>query len=305
VTTFVPKNTLLTCSVDLPDHFRTEDILIFHNRDALAVAESVEDHSLRKGLLWNNQTACLTIRFNECNVDAELAIDGSTHKNDTDALSSMVRRMLGLTQPIEEFEQRYRQHPQLGVLIAHQPGLRAPTSATFFEALSWAITGQQISVSAAVSIRRKLIQLAGLRHSSELACYPDANRLVELSESDLRQAGFSKTKAQTLLTVSRMIVTGQLPLENWTSTPPVQEIRQQLLQVRGIGPWTINYALLRGFGWLDGSLHGDVAVRHGLQALLGSADNIIEQQAQQWLAPFSPWRALVAAHLWAFSTQSV
>jgi 3-methyladenine DNA glycosylase/8-oxoguanine DNA glycosylase len=37
-----------------------------------------------------------------------------------------------------------------------------------------------------------------------------------------------------------------------------------------------------------------------LQALLGSEDKITEQQAQQWLSQFSPWRALVAAHLWAF-----
>jgi DNA-3-methyladenine glycosylase II len=298
----VPSNTVLTCSLELPNHFRTNDILSFHNRDALAIAESVDDHSLRKGLLWNNQAACLAIRFNKNSADAELVIDGLANANDVDVLYGMVRRMLGLTQQIENFEQSYRQHPQLGVLIAQQPGLRVPTSATVFEALSWAITGQQISLSAAISIRRKLIQTAGLQHSSGLACYPDAKQLARLSESDLRQAGFSQAKVQTLLAVSRMIVTGELSLEDGINTPAAEEIRQQLLQIRGIGPWTINYALLRGFGWLDGSLHGDVAVRRGLQALLGSADKITEQQAQHWLAPFSPWRALIAAHLWALST---
>lgn len=67
----------------------------------------------------------------------------------------------------------------------------------------------------------------------------------------------------------------------------------------GIGPWTLNYTLLRGFGWLDGSLHGDVAVRRGLQLLLESDEKITEAEAQTWLVEFSPWRALVAAHLWA------
>jgi DNA-3-methyladenine glycosylase II len=166
--------------------------------------------------------------------------------------------------------------------------------------LSWAITAQQISVKAAISIRRKLIQTAGLQHSSGLACYPDATQLAKVSESDLRQAGFSQTKAQTLLAVSRMIENGEILLKSEVNTADVEEIRGQLLQIRGIGPWTVNYALLRGLGWLDGSLHGDIAVRSGLQALLGSADKITEQQAQQWLAQFSPWRALVAAHLWAF-----
>ncbi|MGZ5008519.1 MAG: DNA-3-methyladenine glycosylase family protein, partial [Methylobacter sp.] len=293
-------NATLTCSLELPEHYRSEDILAFHKRDASAIAESVDDHSLSKGLVWNNRAACLTIRFRQTGADAGLRIDGSAEANDDDVFHAMVRRMLGLNQQIEDFEQTYRQHPQIGLLIAQQPGLRVPTSATVFEALSWAVTAQQISVKAAISIRRKLIQAAGLTHSGGLLCYPDARQLVMLSDSDLRQAGFSQSKAQTLLTLSRMIENGEIGLKSEINTEDVDEITRQLLQIRGIGPWTVNYALLRGFGWLDGSLHGDIAVRSGLQALLGRADKVTEQQARQWLAQFSPWRALVAAHLWAF-----
>jgi DNA-3-methyladenine glycosylase II len=293
-------DTVLACSLELSQHYRTEDILAFHKRDALAIAESVDDHSLRKGLVWNNQAACLTISFHQSSADAELVIDGAANANDADVFCSMVRRMLGLNQLVEDFEKIYRHHPQLGLLIAQQPGLRVPTTATVFEALSWAITAQQISVKAAISIRRKLIQTAGLQHSSGLLCYPDAKQLVRVSENDLRQIGFSNNKAQTLLTVSRMIENREIRLKNEVNTEDVEEISRQLLLIRGIGSWTVNYALLRGFGWLDGSLQGDVAVRGGLQALLGSVDKITEQQTQQWLSQFSPWRALVAAHLWAF-----
>jgi len=79
-------------------------------------------------------------------------------------------------------------------------------------------------------------------------------------------------------------------------------MRERLAAVRGIGPWTINYTLLRGYGWLDGSLHGDVAVRRGLRTLLGAPDKIGEHAAEAWLAEFTPWRALVAAHLWVANT---
>jgi DNA-3-methyladenine glycosylase II len=255
---------------------------------------------LQKGLLWNGSPACLTISFAKSCANIELVQDGKTNTGQqTVALRQLVHRMLGLNQPIAEFEQYYSRHPQLGKLIASQSGLRVPVAGSVFEALSWAITGQQISVSAAVTIRRKLIQLAGLRHSGGLHCYPDAQRLAQFSARDLRQAGFSQNKAQCLLTLSRLIVEGDLILEYPEAELPVDQVRQQLLAIRGIGPWTVNYALLRGFGWLDGSLHGDVAVRRGLQTLLGVADSVSEQRAQQWLAGFSPWRALVAAHLWA------
>jgi len=290
---------VLSCEVGLPADFRTDDVLAFHRRDPLAVAERVEGRTLQKGVAWEGRPACLTIRFDGAHASAELAVDGTPSAAAPAALAQLLPRMLGLTQQVEVFERAYRDHPQLGPLIARHPGLRVPLSATPFEALSWAITGQQISVRAAISLRRRLIEVAGLRHSAGLACYPDAERLAVLNEADLRSGGFSQAKAQTLIRLGRLVAEDELPLDAWIATLPVDEIRERLMRVRGIGPWTIDYALLRGFGWLDGSLHGDVAVRRSLQAVLDCPDSVTEGQAKRWLAEFSPWRSLIAAHLWA------
>jgi DNA-3-methyladenine glycosylase II len=292
----------ISVAIELPPGFRANDILAFHRRDPLLVAERVEADSLEKGFVWQGRAACLTIRFHSGHADAELAIDAPTTGNHAAALERMVRRMLGLAQRIDDFEQTYRAHPQLGQLIARHPGLRVPLAATPFEALTWAITGQQISVSAAISIRRRLILAAGLKHSGGLSCHPDAAQIARMSEEDLRGAGFSRTKAVTLIALSQRVLENLIPLDAWSDTLPVDEMREQLLLVPGIGPWTVNYALLRGFGWLDGSLHGDVAVRRGLQLLLNRADKVTEEQARRWLADFSPWRALIAAHLWALQS---
>ncbi|KXB29465.1 hypothetical protein AT959_16060 [Dechloromonas denitrificans] len=303
---------LHSCLIDLPAHFRCQDILAFHRRDSQQLAEQVEGDALRKGLLWAGQPACLSIRFTAGQATAELAIDGpstaprrkSPWGTGTAAtLNLLAQRLLGLTQPVDAFAAAYRDHPQLGRLLAERPGLRVPQTATPFEALSWAVTGQQISVHAAVAVRRKLIQTTGSQHSSGLWCYPDAAQVAASSEAELRQAGFSQSKAATLFALARQVADGQLPLDDWlaceTASLPVDAIREQLLQVRGIGPWTVNYALLRGFGWLDGSLHGDVAVRRKLQHLLGANAPLSERQTAAWLDEFKPWRALVGAHLWA------
>lgn len=289
----------VTCRIALPKNFRAGDVLAFHRRDRQALAEQVEGRAIRKGIAWNGQPACLTVSFGDGDARVELAVDGDPGAAADVALRRLVRLMLGLTQNVEAFEDAWREHPEIGPLIAERPGLRVSLSATPFEALTWAITGQQISVRAAISVRRRLIGMAGLRHSSGIACYPDAARLLEIGEADLRTAGLSGTKAATLVRLSNLVVAGELPLDEWAVTLPVDEIRERLRQVRGIGPWTINYALLRGFGWLDGSLHGDVAVRRSLQTILGATERVGEADAQRWLAQFSPWRALVAAHLWA------
>jgi DNA-3-methyladenine glycosylase II len=307
----------LSCKIELPVRFRSNDILAFHKRDALMVAERVAADTLQKGMAWQGSAACLTIAFHSGYAAARLAIDGPSsdskgavvagidHSDRAEALEQMVRRMLGLAQGIEAFEESYRAHPQLGQLIARHPGLRVPVSATPFEALTWAITGQQISVAAAISIRRRLIEAVGMKHSSGLACHPDAGQIARLSEADLRGAGFSRTKALTLMALSQRVRDNQLPLDEWAGTLPVDRMREQLLLIPGIGPWTVNYTLLRGFGWLDGSLHGDVAVRRGLQLLLHSADKLTEEQTKRWLAEFSPWRALIAAHLWALHSAAI
>ena len=289
----------LSCSIPLPETFRPGDILSFHRRDRQEIAERVSNACLQKAMIWCEAPAYLSINFEPGLAKASLVIDGKVAEDRQPIFERMIRRMLGLTQGIEIFEERYRDHPQLGILIAQQPGLRVPVTATPFEALTWAVTGQQISVSAAVSLRRKLIGASNIRHSCDLLCYPDARRILELPEETLRQAGFSTTKTRTLLALSALVADNELPLDAWVETLPVDVIREKLEAVRGIGPWTVNYGLLRGFGWLDGSLHGDAAVRRGLQALLGAPDKISEENTKAWLAQFSPWRALVGAHLWS------
>lgn len=290
---------VLKCSLDLPEAYRVADILKFHRRDSQELAERVEADALHKGMVWQGRPACLSVRFVEGRALVELAVDGEAGAGDEAELMRQVGHMLGLDQAIEVFELAYRKHPQLGPLLARQAGLRVPVAATPFEALTWAVAGQQISVGAALSLRRKLIQAAGVEHSGGLMCYPDAAHVAALDEEQLRAAGFSQTKARTVLAISKQVLAGDLPLDDWLLDLPVDEVRERLLAVRGIGPWTVNYTLLRGFGWLDGSLHGDVAVRRALQMLTGSSEKIGEAAARDWLAAFSPWRALVGAHLWA------
>ncbi len=283
-------------TIPLPSGYRSGDVLAFHRRDVRTIAERVDDATISKGLLWEGRPACLRIALKPGAAEVGLAVDGDSA--DAAAVEAMARRMLGLTQDVARFERDFADHPEIGAVIARRSGLRVPVTATPFEAITWAITGQQISVSAATSIRRRLIQAADVRHSGGLWCYPDAEQILRLTEDGLRPLGFSATKARTIHALATAVSGGGLPLDAWLLAPDAEEIRARLREVRGIGPWTISYALLRGFGWLDGSLHGDVAVRRNLQILLGRADKLTEAETEAWLAPFSPWRAMVAAHLW-------
>ncbi|HEX5344124.1 MAG TPA: DNA-3-methyladenine glycosylase 2, partial [Duganella sp.] len=179
-----------------------------------------------------------------------------------------------------------------------QPGLRIVQSATVFEALTWAIIGQQINLSFAIALRRTFILQAGRQHSSGLWCYPDAHAAAALTVDDLTSRKFSRAKAETVLRLAALVAEGELRLD-LAEDNSIEQISAALLAVKGIGPWTVNYGLLRGYGYADCSLHGDVAVRAALQTLLGEDTKPDIKRTEQILAAYSPHRTMAAAHLWA------
>lgn len=288
----------------LPSGFRPQDFLHFHARDKQAVAERVTGNTLKKAVVLQGRPALLTLNFETQAVIYSLEIDGAQPTMAAQEMLGIVQHMLGLTQAITGFEQAYAAHPVLGEIITQQAGLRVPVSMSPFEAVTWAILGQQVSLNAAISLRRKFIQLANIQHSSGFYCYPGPLQVSQLSVEALRQAGISQSKANTLVKVGELVMAGQLPMDDWLQQQaPATDIAAALASVKGIGPWTISYTLLRGYGWLDGSLHGDAAVRRALKKLM-AVEQVSEKEAELWLQPFSPWRALLAAHLWAWQSHS-
>ena len=292
--------TRLDCVIPLPGNYRHADVLAFHGRDAQSTAELVQGQCIRKGIVLQGCAAVVEINLAPAQARCSLSIDGPAGVVQVLDLDGLARRLLGLHMDVAAFEASHGEHPELGMLIQAQSGLRVPMAATPFEALTWAVTGQQINVGVASQLRRRLILLGGRQHSSGLWCHPDAHGVAQLDEAQLREAKFSVAKTQTILAISRLASGGKLPLDDWMAMPlDVPAMEAALLSIKGVGPWTVNYTLLRGFGHADGSLHGDVAVRNALQRVLGQADKVSAAQTEAWLRQFAPWRSLVAAHLWA------
>jgi DNA-3-methyladenine glycosylase II len=213
----------------------------------------------------------------------------------------MLLNILGLHIAPEPFEAAVRGDPLFAPLVQRERGLRIIQSATIFEALSWAIIGQQINLTFAIALRRTFIGLAGRAHASGLWCYPEALDAARLDLDALTSRKFSRAKAETLLRLARLVADGALDLRR--DTDPL-DVSERLLAVKGIGPWTVNYALLRGYGFPDCSLEGDVAVRTAIGRLRG-VERPGLQEAAAFLEMYRPHRTMAAAHLWASLSQSV
>jgi DNA-3-methyladenine glycosylase II len=285
-------------SIDLPPDYRRRDVFAFHGRDTEGLAERIEGQRIRKGVMIDGAPAVLEIDLGTqpdralCTVD----VDGAALPAQA---QGMLLNVLGLRIDPAPFEAAAANDPLVAPLVARERGLRVVQSATIFEALSWAIIGQQINLSFAIALRRTFIGLAGRAHASGLWCYPEAADAARLDLDQLTSRKFSRAKAETLLRLARLAADGLLDLRR--DADP-RDVSERLLAVKGIGPWTVNYALLRGYGFPDCSLEGDVAVRTAIGRLLG-AERPTLPEAAAFLQAYRPHRTRAAAHLWASLSQ--
>ena len=292
------RDAVNTFTIELPPAYRVQDVLAFHGRDAQSVAEQVAPARLRKGMLLGGMPIVVDIALPGAWAECTVETDGALTAASAGDVKEATLNILGLRIDPRPFADFTAGDAQLGPLVRAQPGLRIVQSATVFEALTWAIIGQQINLPFAIALRRTFILQAGRQHSSGLWCYPQAGDVARLTVEDLSSRKFSRAKAETLLRLARLVDTGALTLA-LPAPGAIDDVSAALLAVKGIGPWTVNYALLRGYGYADCSLHGDVAIRAALQRLLGEDVKPDIARTEKILEQYRPHRTMAAAYLWA------
>jgi DNA-3-methyladenine glycosylase II len=282
--------------IPLPDGYQAADVLAFHSRDAEGVAEQVTPGRIRKAVLLGGVPVLLDVTLAPAVAQCEVHADGALTPATRAMVDEALLNILGLRIDPAPFLALAGEDALLGAVARQRPGLRIVQSATIFEALTWAIIGQQINLTFAIALRRTFILQAGVRHSSGLWCYPEAPQVAALDVDELTSRKFSRSKAETLLRLARMVDEGELTLAR---SDDIAATSAALLAVKGIGPWTVNYALLRGYGYADCSLHGDVAIRAAFQHLLGEDAKPDIARTEALLERYKPHRTMAAAHLWA------
>ena len=205
-----------------------------------------------------------------------------------------VRRLLDLDADPVAVAEVLGADPMLSPLVAARPGLRMAGSVDPHEIVVRAIVGQQVSVAGACTVVGRFVAQFGAAlgfEDPELThVFPSAARLGEVDPSSL---SMPRARGAALVGVCQALAAGTLVLD-----PGVDRagLDAELQGLRGIGPWTAAYVLMRGLGDPDVMLSGDLGVRHAVAALGGDdRARAIEARAHAW----RPWRSYAVGHLWA------
>lgn len=152
-------------------------------------------------------------------------------------------------------------------------GLRLPGVWDTFEAGCRAILGQQISVKAAISLLNQLTSELG-ESENEMYYFPTAKAIIN---SDLAFLKIPNSRKQTLLLFAQHTLRcPDSSVDDW-------------LKIKGIGPWTVAYAKMRGQSSPDIWLDTDLIVRKQLAKLE------IEPELAR------PWRSYLTFQLWSMA----
>ncbi|MFT3782200.1 MAG: Ada metal-binding domain-containing protein [Nibricoccus sp.] len=235
----------------------------------------------------------LVLERNTIEVRVEAKESGSV------AAHTFAASLLGLGQDAKTFS---RLAKRLGVerLVKDREGLRIVQTPSIYDGLLWAIIGQQINLPFACLIRSRLFRLAGRPVAENLIAPPTPADVGALSPSDLLPLQFSEQKANYVISLSKMIAHGELDLEALAKMSATRAERT-LLAIRGLGPWSVNYVMMRSLGFADCVPYGDTGVTSGLQALFALETRPDVDETRRLMTVFSPYRSLATAHLWQFN----
>lgn len=129
----------------------------------------------------------------------------------------------------------------------------------YYQELVESIISQQLSVKAADTILKRFKDL----FTSE---FPDPQEILEKDIEDFRAVGLSRQKASYIRDLAEKVEDGTITFHHLDSLSN-QEIIEELIQIKGVGVWTIHMFLIFCMGRLDVLPVGDLGIKNGIQKL--------------------------------------
>jgi DNA-3-methyladenine glycosylase II len=261
---------------------------------------AIEINALREAVQIDGKPCILEARQIK---KAPAIIEVSNSAGNTAKTRELAEWMLFTDLNLLPFYRMVKHHKVLGPIVKELYGLRPIRTASLFEMMVIAITEQQISLTAAYRIRDKVVQNFGQKIAG-LPVFPTAESLSKASEMELRSCGLSQRKAEYIRGVARQVSDGSLDVDRFTMLSD-DDFREALTKIRGFGPWSANYILVRGLGRVDCVPTDDLAVRSIVGKYLGDGRRMSEVQVTNAIEPFAPFRGLAVFYLLAHDRLSV
>lgn len=273
-------------SIDLPviAPFDWDHIYNFLKNHAMLGVEECVDNKYRRAFALEDTTGAFEVTYDEKaeQLKARIAISNPIH------LRVVIEKIRDL------FDVRLNPHAHLDDLIGKDfisthykknIGIRVPGAWDSFETAICIILGQLVSVEQARFKVQKLIKQFGVPVKNPI--FPHCNYLFPtphvLAAASLKDIGMTKVREQAIHELSQNVLDQKIQLSR---TSDIQQTRDQLLDLNGIGPWTVEMIAMRCLGDANAFPKSDLIIQRALE--------LHNNKKGDW----NPWNAYVALTLW-------
>lgn len=283
-----------------PKEFNFDECLIFLGRSGLEVLHQIKGGSVYKLLKVEESLILCKIGFRNDAINVEFLI-GPLSRSSRKKAAEYIWEWFDLEQDLREFYQMASHDRVLKKLVHKYYGLRVIGLPDLFEALVWAVIGQQINLTFAYTLKKRFVEQFGESLTFEGQTYwlfPSFEKIASIGVDDLRSLQFTGRKAEYIIGIAKAMVKGELSKKSLLQKEDYQQTKQLLLKIRGVGEWTADYVLMKCLHYPSSFPVADVGLHNGLKNLLGLERKPTVEEIKEYAIEWEGWQAYATFYLW-------
>ncbi|HFK1529877.1 TPA: DNA-3-methyladenine glycosylase [Bacillus cereus] len=217
------------------------------------------------------------------------------------AIASYVREWFDLDTNLSPFYELADKDMLLNKPVKEHFGLRNMGIPDLFEALCWGVLGQQINLTYAYTLKKRLVETFGEYEEwkgKKYWIFPTPQKIAKLTVEDLLPLKMTIKKCEYLIDIAQLMVDEKLTKQSLLNTDDLKHAEKLLVSIRGIGPWTANYVLMRCLRFPSAFPIDDVGLHNVIKLLTGSETKPTKKEIKQYAATWTNWESYATFYLW-------
>ncbi|MET0787048.1 MAG: DNA glycosylase, partial [Paenisporosarcina sp.] len=282
-----------TIEIFPPKPFNYEECLLFLGRSDQEVLYEIKDGEVWKLLRVTRELVLFKIRHHSNTLRVEFPICPPS-KEARQEIAAYIWDWFDLETDLNDFYKMAAQDLILQKLTNDYGGLRIICLPDLFEALTWAVIGQQINLSFAYTLKKRFVEQFGesLIFGEDIYwLYPSYERMATLEVEDLRQLQFTGRKAEYIIGIAKTLASGELTKDKLLNMRNPLDMYQALIHIRGVGAWTADYVLMKCLHHKAAFPIADVGLHNALKNQLGLEQKPTIMEIKEIATHWEGWQA--------------
>ncbi|WNN74241.1 DNA-3-methyladenine glycosylase [Lysinibacillus capsici] len=288
--------------ITLPANFDMNANLGYLTREKNECLYEIENNIITKVIAIGEMQSLVQISVIDNQQMVVQFLNGSRpiEKGEREKIATYILEWFDLDNDLTPFYEMANADPLLKIPAQKFYGLRVIGIPDLFEALCWGVLGQQINLAFAYSLKRQFVESFGDSiewNGKKYWVFPPYERIAQLEPTDLAAIKMTVKKSEYIIGIARLMANGELSKEQLKKMD-FKEAEKSLIKIRGIGPWTANYVLMRCLRFQTAFPIDDVGLINSIKTLRNMNQKPTKEEILALSIPWKNWESYATFYLW-------